>query len=113
MLQPLGVRLQAGLIVALFLGALGSLLFNALATLGLPRRELEARDQLRDASQRLVEKAAVADLRAGQPDVLDHALHDIARQSLQNFVGVEGGFYLSDGVDRFSGYAYPTGPSGP
>jgi signal transduction histidine kinase len=105
--------LQAGLVVALFLGALGSLLFNSFVTLGLPRRELEARNQLREASGSLAGAAAESNLPPEQSEELDHRLHEITQQSLKDFPGVEGGFYLSNGVDRFSGYAYPTGPPGP
>jgi hypothetical protein len=51
------VRLQAALLIALFVGSSTPLLLHALSTLGLPQRELDVRNQLRDASRGMADAA--------------------------------------------------------
>ena len=113
MLGPWNTRLQGGLVVALFLGSLGTLLYHSFAASALPQRELEVRTQLREAS-RLMAHSADTRIRpfAGkdpaQLEELHRTLVPITTHALANIAGVEGGFYLHD-VDRFSGYGFPTG----
>ena len=52
-----GTRWQFALVALLFLGSLGTLLFNTLALFGLPQRQAQARRQAADASRRLAEAA--------------------------------------------------------
>ncbi len=109
--------MQTTLVVVLFLGSLSALLINTFSTLLLPQRELEARSQVREASRRMAEFAApvLESLPERTSDQLEHvhqALREITDRVLADFQGVEGGFYLADGIDRFSGYAFPTHQQG-
>ncbi len=109
------VRLQVVVVIALFLASLGVLCVNAFDAFGLSRREVQAGAQLREAGQRMAAAATRLTASFGEampkhPEELDRPLHEVTQQVLQDFPGVEGGFYLADGVDRFSGYAFPTGP---
>jgi len=103
------------LVVLLFAGSLAVLLYSVFHTLALPRREAEAREKLRQASQQMATAAAptVATLPA-QPNErwndINRELAEITRRVLADLPGVEGGFYLDTGLDRFAGYAYPTDP---
>lgn len=105
-------RLQGGVIVALLLGAIGTLLYNAHSAATLPQQELQIRTSLQEASHLMTESAGSA-LRSmsrqnpEQFEELHQALASVANQVLTNFPGVEGGFYLRD-ANRFSGYGFPT-----
>src|SRR5207248_6692659 len=105
-------RLQVGLVIALFLGSLCALLYNAFTAAALPQRELQVRALLREAS-RLMAHSADALIRpfsgkdTTQLAELHRTLLAITNQALASFPGVEGGFYLSE-VDQFSGYGFPT-----
>ena len=107
------IRLQGGLVVALFLGSLGTVFYNSFIVAALPQRELEIRIQLREAS-RLMGQSADAVIRpvSGNDPIQLEELHRtlavITTHALANTSGVEGGFYLGE-VDRFSGYGFPTG----
>jgi two-component system sensor histidine kinase HydH len=113
----LGIRVQTVVVVLLFLGSLAVLLYNTLTTLALPQRELDTRTQLRAASAELTKEAVlVKDLVGEKPsqnqDEVNEKLRVIANKVLENYPGVEGGFFIAlDG--RFSGYAYPTGKHAP
>ena len=108
-----GVRLQAVVVILLFLGSLFTVLFSTFQTLRLPQGEVEAQQQLREASRRLAEGAeqefqAQDDDSGHHFEQLNANLRKISERVLRDFPGVEGGFYLSDGIDRFAGYAFPT-----
>jgi len=108
-----GLRLQTALVIALFLGSLATVLFSTFQTLLLPQREFEVRDRLREASQRMADAAEpeLASLQGegGRPfEALNEKLRAISNRVLTDFPGVEGGFYLDAGLDRFTGYAFPT-----
>ena len=110
-----GIRLQTALVIALFLGSLATVLFSTFLTLLLPQSEFEARDRLRAASKRMAEAAAPEfsslQVEAGRPfDALDAKLRGIAAKVLADYPGVEGGFYLDAGLEKFVGYAFPTDP---
>ncbi|HEV8328298.1 MAG TPA: ATP-binding protein [Nitrospiraceae bacterium] len=108
----LNTRWQAGLVIVLFLGSLGTLLYNSFTAVALPQRELQVRTLLQEASRTMAHSADSV-LRSfswknpTQLEELHRALIVITNQALADFSGVEGGFYLSD-VDRFSGYGFPT-----
>jgi two-component system sensor histidine kinase HydH len=112
------IRLQTGLVIALFLGSLATVLFSTFQTFLLPQREFEVRDRLREASQRMA-RAAEPELGPlqhagdGSFDALNEKLRAISNRVLADFPGVEGGFYLDAKFDRFAGYGYPTGQDGP
>jgi len=107
------IRLQTALVIALFLASLATVLFSTFQTLLLPQHEFEVRDRLRKASQRMADAAEpeLASLQGGggRPfEALNEKLRAISNQVLVDFPGVEGGFYLDAGSDRFTGYAFPT-----
>src|SRR5437867_4186037 len=100
------VRLQTALVVTLFLGSLATVLFNTFRTLHLSGREQQVQDQLREASRRLADAAkpqiGVLAGEGGQSfGDLNSKLRAISDRILREFPGVEGGFYLSAGIDRF------------
>lgn len=105
-------RLQGGVIVALLLGAIGTLLYNARSAATLPQQELQIRTSLQEASHLMAESAgsALRTMSRQNPEQLEElhqALAAVANQVLTDFPGVEGGFYLGD-ANRFSGYGFPT-----
>lgn len=105
-------RLQGGVIVALLLGAIGTLLYNAHSAATLPQQELQIRTSLQEASHLMTESAgstlrSMSRQNPEQFEELHQALASVANQVLTNFPGVEGGFYLRD-ANRFSGYGFPT-----
>jgi hypothetical protein len=110
------IRLQTSLVVLLFLGSLSTALISAYQTLLLPQGELQERDRLREASRRMAE--AAAKLGDVPEDGLLHwsefnaRLRDLSARVLQDYSGVEGGFYVNTTLDRFGGYAFPTGMPG-
>ncbi len=113
-----GIRWQVALIVALFLGSLGVLLVNVFASLNLPRQELQARSDLEEAGRRMAKAAAPIkppSLTESVPDTkaLNDRLRAITREVLQDYPGIEGGFYFVLGDGLFAGYAYPTNPHAP
>ncbi len=116
--RSLALAIQIGLVVALFLGSLAVLLINAFGSLVLPQRQAEIRNDLRTAGRRLAVagEPLLGDLARSRPDrldELDRRLHDRGLDVLAEFPGVEGGFYLADGQNRFSGAAFPTHGPGP
>ena len=114
MFRVSGVRWQVALVVALFLGSLGVLLVNVLATLNLPQQELQARSDLEEAGRRMAEAAAPIEVPMTEPvpdlKALNKRLRAITREVLQDYPGIEGGFYLDSSGGLFAGYAYPTNP---
>jgi two-component system sensor histidine kinase HydH len=112
------IRLQTALVIALFLGSLATVLVSSVQTLRLPRREFEVRDRLREANQRMVSAAEpqlgrLQDAGDRGTDDINERLRSISNLVLADFPGVEGGFYLDAKFDRFAGYAFPTGQTGP
>ncbi len=106
-------RLQAALVIALFLGSLATVMLSTIQTLFLPQREDEVRDRLRRASQRMADAAEpeLGRLRAEDGrsfDAINERLRAISNRVLADFPGVEGGFYLDAELDRFAGYGFPT-----
>ncbi len=105
-------RLQGGVIVALLLGSIGTLLYNTYSAATLPQQELQIRASLQEVSRLMAESANSA-LRPLPPQTpeqfeeLHHVLASITKEALANFPGIEGGFYLRD-ANRFSGYGFPT-----
>jgi two-component system sensor histidine kinase HydH len=117
--RPRGIfalRWQVALVLLLFAGSLATLLVTQFAFFRLPQREASAREQVRDASRRMAEEAAEAlrqfPLVEGRkvPGKLHSELSVITRRLLSDAPGVEGGFYLGNGFDQFTGYAFPTRP---
>ncbi len=105
-------RLQTALLIVLFLGSLSTLGFNLAMGLVAPEHEREIREQLRDASRRMAERAEAVARPArysnGEFNRLNRDLTAISASVLADFPNVEGGFYLGGGADRFGGYAFPT-----
>jgi two-component system sensor histidine kinase HydH len=113
MAQWSSTRTQTVLVVILFLGSLGTLFYNSLATFLLPQRELQIRERLREASRRMAEAAApLAEAVPSQPGPLpqdvNRQLREVAQQVLKEYPGVEGGFYVGGDIDRFHAFAFPT-----
>jgi two-component system, NtrC family, sensor histidine kinase HydH len=117
-----GLGWQFALVVVLFVGSLGAMLFSSWTAFGLPGQEEEARDHVRDAGRRLAEEAVGAiDLtrenRPRPPREWDRQLRAVTERVLGTAPGIEGGFYLRDDQGRglFLGYAFPTrvGPESP
>jgi signal transduction histidine kinase len=106
------------LVLVLFLGSLATVLYSTFQTFLLPQREYEVRARLREASQRMAraaEGAIGASQHAGNDgaEALNARLRTISRGVLADYPGVEGGFYLDATLDRFAGYAFPSGQDGP
>ena len=59
-MEKWSVRLQAALVISLFLGSVATVLFSAFQTLAPPEGELQVREKLEQASRRMAE-AAVAE----------------------------------------------------
>ncbi|HUY35682.1 MAG TPA: ATP-binding protein [Pirellulales bacterium] len=108
----MSLRLQTALLIALFLGSLSTLGFNLVKTRVAPEHERRTREQLRAASRRMAQRAETIErperYANGDFSRLNRDLTSITAEVLADFPGVEGGFYLGDGADRFGGYAYPT-----
>lgn len=110
----LAFSLQIGLVASLFLGSLVALAYGALTVRLTPEVERATERRLRQASSRMA--AAAEDLvnRSRPKNINDidsqgRLLSEIGEHVLQDFDGVEGGFYLNGKGDRFTGYAFPTG----
>ncbi|HUY88206.1 MAG TPA: ATP-binding protein [Pirellulales bacterium] len=112
----MNLRLQMMLVALLFLGSLSALAFNVFTVQVSPERERAVRRQVREASQTMAEQAsqfaASESLAAPDFERLNRQLAEISETALADFPGVEGGFYLDQGFDRFAGYAYPTRDAG-
>src|SRR5947209_11780951 len=93
-----GSRWQGMLVLVLFVGSLGVLLYNVFASLQLPRQEQQVRERLVEAGQRLAEAARKqrADLPDDYAPALSEALRKLTSEVLADYKGVEGGF--SDGT---------------
>ncbi|HWG47625.1 MAG TPA: ATP-binding protein [Gemmataceae bacterium] len=108
-----GLRWQITLVVVLFAASLIALLSSNLAALWLPARQNDIQNQLAAASRRMAEAAAPLledeeTLRRKKPPGEWHSrLADITEETLSGLTGVEGGFYLGDPWDQFTGYAFP------
>jgi signal transduction histidine kinase len=113
----LGVRAQVICVLSLFGSSLVVLLYSTWTTLALPQRELEARNDVRAASDEMAREAKeLADRLRGKLDPnreeTDEKLRAIANKVLQDYPGVEGGYFVALD-DRFAGYAYPTSKHAP
>ena len=109
----IGVRLQATVVILLFLGSLATVVISALQTLYRPQGEEQVQNRLREASRRMADVAnsEIGDWNGHQQrkfEVVNPRLRQVSDQVLREFPGVEGGFYLSDGIDRFAGFGFPT-----
>ncbi len=110
------LRWQVALVLLLFVGSLAILLVSQLTFFWLPQREAGAREQVRAASRRMAAEAEEVlrrfPLVEGHkvPKELHPELYAITRRVLADAPDVEGGFYLGNGFDQFTGYAFPTRP---
>src|SRR5207253_2709473 len=95
---------------ALFLASLGALLIAGALPL-LPGQEQRARERLREASRRMADEAAAAGTlppaAGAPPPEVSRRLREVAENTLADYPGVEGGFYLG-ASDTFTAYAFPT-----
>ncbi len=109
-----GIRVQAAVLIALFLASLATLLFASASAWLIPERETLIRKKLCAAAHRLAESAEKA-VAEDQPLSLDlhRQLSALTAEVLADFSGVEGGFFLGDEVARFAGFAFPTDPHPP
>jgi len=114
-----GARVQAALVILLFLASLAVLFFNSVTAFLLPGEEPRARE---DAA------AAAAALATAEGPVVDETLplrgevvpprterrfEDAGDRVLADRPGGEGGVYLGGELDEFSGGAFPTGHGHP
>jgi signal transduction histidine kinase len=113
MRRLVGPGAQTVLVLALFVGSLAVLSLNVLASLDLPRHELNARRALQDAGRKLADAARGVTIEgavAARAEPLNSQLRALTRRVLEHYPGIEGGFYVADGGGWFGGYAYPNGP---
>jgi len=111
-------QIQAALVALLFLGSLSALVFNVFSAVVPRERELQVREDLREASRQMASVAARHSSRKRLIDdrnrtEVDRNLAAISEQVLAKFANVEGGFYLNGGLDRFSGFAQGSGEPHP
>jgi two-component system sensor histidine kinase HydH len=109
---PVGV--QVAVVGLLFLASIATLAYGALAVRPTTEVERSTQERLREASSRMAAAAATTVDRPKPKKIKDleaqgRTLGEIADRVLRDYDGVEGGFYLDGKVDRFSGYAFPTG----
>lgn len=113
------LRWQIILVVGLFLASLTVLLSSSLGVMQLPARERESRRQLTESSHRMAEAAAAlldelpTTARREPPPDWERRLTEISERALQDYKGVEGGFYLAGDWDRFAAHAFPNDPHRP
>jgi two-component system sensor histidine kinase HydH len=114
-----GARVQAALVIVLFLGSLAALVFNSVTAFVLPGRELAVREEVEAAANQLAEKAApvlaaFAGFEGNAPSLdLQRGLSQVAEEVLAARPGVEGGFFLAGEPGQFTGTAFPTDPHRP
>jgi two-component system sensor histidine kinase HydH len=112
----IGLRWQVALVLLLFLGSLATLLVTQFTFFWLPQREASAREQVRNASRRMAEETERVlrqfPLVEGRkvPGKLHSELPAVTRRVLADVPGAEGGFYLGNDWNQFTGYAFPTRP---
>lgn len=115
-LEPrFGTFWQTVFVWLLFLASIATLLINSVMAFLLPGQEHSAREQLRDASRKLVRDAVpemdrmpTSDKDLSKRDNV--RLEELTRSILRDYPGVEGGFYVNHDHDQFAGYAFPTEP---
>ena len=110
-----GAFWQSIIVWLLFLASIGTLLVNSIAAFLLPGQEQSIRDQLRAATLNLANASEpeVDHLPTGSktfPQEANLRLENLADRVLQDYPGVEGGFYVNQERGEFAGYAFPTGP---
>ncbi|WP_435020107.1 two-component system sensor histidine kinase NtrB [Tundrisphaera sp. TA3] len=115
------IRIQVGVVVALFVAALAALLTTSTAVVGRERRRATAGTVLARAGVGLADqgKDLLRDVPRGffeldreEWDELDRRLREVSAHALRPFEGVEGGYFLRD-HRRFLGAAFPTEPPHP
>jgi two-component system, NtrC family, sensor histidine kinase HydH len=117
MRMPVG--LQIAVVLGLFAASLVMLLWSNLAVLLMPASEAQTQQKLTAASHRMAEEASalLASLTAppstDPPSDWPQRLTDITSRVLNDYPGVEGGFYLAGPWGHFTGHAYPNDPHPP
>jgi two-component system, NtrC family, sensor histidine kinase HydH len=104
-------RLQAALVVILFVGSVVAMLINTFTVLGLPRQERQAQKELREAGARMVRAAYQSGETLGtrpKAKALGKPLRQVSARILQDYPGIEGGFFVEEGEGKFLAYAFPT-----
>jgi two-component system, NtrC family, sensor histidine kinase HydH len=108
------LAMQFALVASLFLGSLGALVYNVFTVRTTPELERATSERLHQAASGMTRAAEAIDrrgVRRGDAKSWESASVDLGKISdrvLNEFAGIEGGFYLNGKYDRFSGYAYPT-----
>ena len=108
------VRWQAAVVVLLLLGSLAALFFNSVTAFLLPGEEPLARDEASAAVERLAEdgapilKESLGRSNKTEPSRLERRLADLTGTVLVERPGLEGGFYLAEDLDQFTGGVFPT-----
>ena len=110
-----GTFWQTLLVWLLFLASIAALLVNSVMAFLLPGQELSARSQIREATIRLAKAAegGLDEISIDESPVSKDAnlrLESMTREALQNYPGIEGGFYINHHQDEFAGYAFPSEP---
>lgn len=107
------IAVQVSLVAALFFGSLCALAYDFYSAQPMPERERSMQARLREASARMAAAAAtmhllVRPVSVEELDAQSRSLGRITTRVLNDYPGVEGGFYLDRELDRFSGYDFPT-----
>lgn len=103
---------QVSLVGSLFVGSLIALAYAALTVRLTPEVERSTQERMREASSRMAAAAASEvqqeSVSVGDLEAVARRLADVTEHVLQDYEGVEGGFYIDATTDRFVGYAFPT-----
>lgn len=103
--------LQGGVALLLFLGSVGTLLYNTFMGGAWPQHERLMQAKLEQVTHRMAESTeSLIPVFTDNPPVALDSLHQtlagVTKELLSQYPDVEGGFYLAT-LDRFSGYGFP------
>ncbi|HEY2154807.1 MAG TPA: ATP-binding protein [Isosphaeraceae bacterium] len=115
------LKVQMGVVVALFVASLGTLWATSASVVARERRRITAGDVLARAGVALGDRGETLlatalrdfdELERSEWDVLDRRLGEQSAAALRPFDGVEGGYFIRD-HRRFLGASFPTEPARP
>jgi two-component system sensor histidine kinase HydH len=112
------LKVQIGVVVALFVASLGTLWATSASVVARERRRITAGDVLAHAGVALADRGEALlatsprefeELDRSEWDALDRRLSEVSSLALRPFEGVEGGYFLRD-HRKFLGASFPTEP---